>query len=107
MTEKLGMALLAALGLGCGAGAQEEVTPAHVYRSVGQVAANVEPIREVMGRPELTTAHWVVVDAQPRHVYFQALTLFRKANRLAVDSPGPNGWRRRRCSKRRSCRRMC
>ncbi len=88
LTEKLGMALLAALGLGCGGGAQEEVTPAHVYRSVGQVAANVELIREVKGRLELTTAHWVVVDAQPRHVYFQTLTLFRKANRLAVELAG-------------------
>ena len=28
------------------------------------------------------------MDAQPRHVYFQTLTLFRKANRLAVELAG-------------------
>jgi len=38
-----------------------------------------------MGRPESTTDPWIVVEAQPRHVFYQALTLLRKANRLAVE----------------------
>ena len=68
--------------------AEEEITPAHVYQAVTQVSANIGLIREVMGRPELTTEPWVVIDAQPRHVYYQALTLFRKANRLATELAG-------------------
>lgn len=68
--------------------AEEEITPAHVYQAVSQVSANIGLIREVMGRPELTTDPWVVIDAQPRHVYYQALTLFRKANSLATELAG-------------------
>ena len=63
--KKACMALLALLGMGWSAGAQDEVTPAHVYQAVSQVSANIGLIREVMGRPELTTEPWVVIDAQP------------------------------------------
>lgn len=70
--------------------AQEEVTPAHVYQAVGQVAADIDLIREVMGRPELTTSPWVVDYAEPRHVFYQVQTLSRKANRLVMQFNGPD-----------------
>ena len=60
----------------------EEITPAHVYQAVKQVAQDVELIREVMGRPRLTAQPWIVNEAQPRHVYYQMQTLFRKVARL-------------------------
>ena len=65
--------------------AAEETTPAHVYQAVVQLGGDVDLVREVMGRPESTIDPWIVVEAQPRHVFYQAQTLFRKANRLAVE----------------------
>ncbi|MYA16679.1 MAG: hypothetical protein F4Z28_07900 [Gammaproteobacteria bacterium] len=65
--------------------AEDEATSAHVYQAVVQLGAEVGLVREVMGRPELTTDPWIVVEAQPRHVFYQALTLLRKVNRLAVE----------------------
>lgn len=79
------VAMLALATLGFHAAADEEITPAHVYQAVEQLSANIDLIREVMGRPETTTDPWVVIDAQPRHVFYQALTLLRKANRLAEE----------------------
>lgn len=65
--------------------AEEGTTSAHVYQAVVRLGADVGLVREVMGRPESTTDPWIVVEAQPRHVFYQALTLLRKANRLAVE----------------------
>lgn len=76
---------LLSLSLASPAIAQDETTSAHVYQAVVQLGAEVGLVREVMGRPESTTDPWVVVEAQPRHVFYQALTLLRKANRLAVE----------------------
>ena len=79
------VAMFALTTMGFHAAADEEITPAHVYQAVEQLSANVDLVREVMGRPEATTEPWVVIDAQPRHVFYQALTLLRKANRLADE----------------------
>lgn len=79
------VALFVAWALGGFASAAEEVTPAHVYQVVGQVAADVELIRNVMGKPVLDAPAWIVDHAQPRHVLYQARTLHRKANRLAAQ----------------------
>ena len=73
-------AALLSVAVAADAFAEEEVNPAQVYQAVEQLAANVDLVREVMGRPELTTDPWIVVDAQPRHVVYQAMTLHRKAN---------------------------
>ena len=81
-------AVLVSATAGWNAAAEEEITTAHVYQAVTRLAADVELVREVMGRPELTTAAWIVVEAQPRHVFYQALTLYNKANRLAVELAG-------------------
>ena len=77
--------VLALAAVGFHTAADEEITPAHVYQAVDQLSANIGLIREVMGRPETTTEPWVVIDAQPRHVFYQAMTLLRKANRLAEE----------------------
>ena len=65
--------------------AEDETTSAHVYQAVVRLGADVGLVREVMGRPESTTDPWIVVEAEPRHVFYQALTLLRKANRLAME----------------------
>ena len=82
--RNLAVALLF-LGVGSNAIAEDETTSAHVYQAVVQLGAEVDLVREVMGRPESTTDPWIVVAAEPRHVFYQALTLLRKANRLAVE----------------------
>ena len=69
---------------------EEETTSAHVYQAVVRLGEEVDLVREVMGRPELTTDPWIVVQAEPRHVFYQALTLLRKANRLAVELVNEN-----------------
>ena len=81
------LAALVALG-GPLAGAAEEVTPPQVFQAARTLAADVEALRETMGRPAVTAAAWVVDFAEPRHVYYQAQTLARKVNRLAVQMNG-------------------
>ena len=88
MKNRSVVAALALAAVGFHAVADEEITPAHVYQAVEQLSANVDLVRDVMGRPEITTEPWVVVDAQSRHVFYQALTLLRKANRLADELAG-------------------
>ena len=79
------IAVMALAALAFHASADEEITPAHVYQAIDQLSANINLVREVMGRPEAATEPWVVIDAQPRHVFYQALTLLRKANRFAEE----------------------
>ncbi|MCE2461429.1 MAG: hypothetical protein J4F38_11695 [Pseudomonadales bacterium] len=73
------------LGVGSTAIAEEETTSAHVFQAIAQLGADVDLVREVMGRPESTTDPWIVIEAESRHVFYQALTLLRKANRLALE----------------------
>ncbi len=65
--------------------AEEEATSAEVYQAVARLGADVDLVREAMGRPESTAAPWVVVQAKPRHLFYQGLTLLRKSNRLAAE----------------------
>jgi hypothetical protein len=44
-----------------------------------------------MGKPELVFLKIKITDAQPRDVYFQALTLYKKADRLCFDHTGDMG----------------
>ena len=60
----------------------QEIAPPDVYQAVRQVSQDIELVREVMGRPKLEADAWVVEHAEPRHVYYQAQTLFRKVGRL-------------------------
>ncbi|MYE25200.1 MAG: hypothetical protein F4Y01_14870 [Gammaproteobacteria bacterium] len=81
------LAVVVGLG-GPFASAAEEVTPPHVFQAARQMAADVDALRDYMGRREVTAAGWVVDYAEPRHVYYQAQTLARKANRLVRQING-------------------
>ena len=84
MKNAIAVLFFCALGVSAGA-AEEEVTPAHVFQAVSQVAADLELIRDVMGKPVLEAPPWIVDDAEPRHVLYQVQALHRKAARLAAQ----------------------
>ncbi len=65
-----------------------EVNPAKVYQSVAVLRDEVDLIRLEMGKPVEESPIIKVKDAAPREVYFQALSLFRKANRLGMEITG-------------------
>ncbi len=65
-----------------------EIEPPDVYQAVRQVSQDIELIREVMGRPQHEAPAWVVEHAEPRHVYYQSQTLFRKVGRLDKQLTG-------------------
>ncbi len=70
---------------GAVAQAADQIEPADVFVRVAQARARIERIRFEMGRPRLRKPVLHVANAAPREVYFQALTLFRKANRLSFE----------------------
>jgi len=59
-----------------------------VYVLANQLADEVELIREVMGRPYDDSPRLPVSEASEFEVFFQAQTLFRKANQLAYEIAG-------------------
>ncbi len=59
-----------------------------VYRQAIRVADDVELIREVMGRPYDDSPRLPASDVSQFELYFQAQTLFRKANQLAQEIAG-------------------
>jgi len=83
------MVLLASLILqilcSSGASAGEDITPAEVFVRVGVMRKELESIRYVMGRPKNSEREISVVGARPREVFFQAITMFRKADRLCFE----------------------
>lgn len=77
----------------------EEIKPPHVFSRIQQVLGELELLRYEMGKPKTEQLGIRVTGAAPREVYFQALTLFRKANRLSFEKarqkieepPSPSG----------------
>ena len=61
------------------------VEPADVCVRVALVRDELENLRFVMGRPANTQPEQEVSDTVPREVFFQALTPFRKADRLCFE----------------------
>ena len=59
-----------------------------VYALASLVADEIETIREVMGRPFDDSPRLPASDVSQLEVYFQAQTLFRKANQLAQEYAG-------------------
>ncbi len=62
-----------------------KITPADVMVRVSMAASSVEILRVEMGKPRDTRPPLTVENAEPREVYFQTLSLFEKANRLAQE----------------------
>lgn len=62
-----------------------ETTPTEVYLQVLQVETEIDLIRLEMGVAKVDKSEIAVAGVQPREVYFQALTLFEKTNRLLFE----------------------
>ena len=65
-----------------------EIEPPDVYQNTLAIRAELETIREFMGRPLEKRPEISVHEAQPREVFFQAITLWIKANRLCREARG-------------------
>lgn len=65
-----------------------EVLPADVLARTHLVAAEVDLVRTEMGRPRTQRSPFKVTGAAPREVYFEAVSLFMKAEQLAFELTG-------------------
>ena len=65
---------------------EAEITPAHVFQQVALIRSEINLIRLEMGKPEVDPPPVKAEQAAPREVYFQAVTLFRKTDRLAFEN---------------------
>jgi hypothetical protein len=64
---------------------RQDIAPPDVYVDTLLVRDELELIRLEMGRPQDTRREIGVANAAPREVFFQALTLFHKTNRLSFE----------------------
>ncbi len=69
----------------------EEITPADVLAQVQMLRDTLELIRVEMGKPLATRSEAIVTNVHSHEAYFQALTLFHKADRLALELTGSTG----------------
>jgi len=63
----------------------KEIEPPDVFALVTSVRGDIEQIRFTMGRLKNRQSEIGISGAAPREVYYQALTLFRKADRLCFE----------------------
>lgn len=68
----------------------QEITPPDVFSKTTLLREEIELIRREMGKPKLDRPEIRVIAAAPREVFFQALTLYRKANQLCFELTGKN-----------------
>jgi hypothetical protein len=66
----------------------ESIEPPDCFVAATALANDVEVIRVAMGRPSERRPAVTVSDASPRECWFQALALFRKADRLCQELAG-------------------
>jgi hypothetical protein len=66
----------------------DSIEPPDCFVRARLLAAEVELIRHEMGRPTDSRGAVTVAGASPREVYFQALAVFRKADRLCQEITG-------------------
>ncbi|MCF6765798.1 hypothetical protein L3V82_08430 [Thiotrichales bacterium 19S3-7] len=64
------------------------ITPSNVLAQVNTINAELELIRQAMGKPMIDNPPYQVKNASPREVYFEAQALFDKANRLTYEITG-------------------
>ena len=94
--------LLAAACVLCGGlGHAAESDLGDVYQAVVEFRLDISSLQYTMGDPPPQVTKWSVVEAAPRHVFWQAQILYRSANQLAEEVAGqrmlrlPAGsWRR-------------
>lgn len=79
--------LLLALPLGTWA-QQDAPTDAQVYQEVGVLMKEIEQVRQVLGIRMPRERAFELSNVEPRQVFFQAQTLFRKCNTLAREVAG-------------------
>jgi len=68
-----------------------EIIPADVLARVEVIKETIEIIRFEMGKPKATLYKPIATNAQPHEIYFQTMTLFLKADRLALELTGSTG----------------
>lgn len=73
------------------AASAKDIQPPDVFQNTLVIRAELEEIRAVMGRPSIWRPEIFVRDAQPREVFFQAVTLWVKASRLCREARGGSG----------------
>jgi hypothetical protein len=64
---------------------REQVEPKHVLIEAQRVQHEISLIRDEMGKPKPPQLEIKITNAQPREVFFQALTLYQKADRMCFD----------------------
>ena len=69
----------------------EGITPADVLARVQLLRDTLELIRFEMGKPMAAQSDSIVTNVHPHEIYFQALTLFLKSDRLALELTGSTG----------------
>ena len=62
-----------------------DAQPADCYVRATHLAKDIELVRREMGRPQETRSAVTVTGASPRECWFQALAVFRKADRLCNE----------------------
>ncbi len=73
----------------------EAIIPADVLARVMLLHQELEAIRFEMGKPKDSRKTRMATNAQSHEIYFQALTLFLKSDRLALELTGSTGLRPR------------
>ena len=66
----------------------QEILPANVLTRVELLRKELDDIRFEMGRPKIIDIEMVVQNAAPHEVFFQARSLYRKADRVVVEVTG-------------------
>ena len=66
----------------------QEIVPANVLSRVELLRKDLDDIRFEMGRTKTMEIKMVVLNAAPHEVFFQARSLYRKADRLVVEVAG-------------------
>ena len=67
-------------------GGAAEIEPPDVYQSTMVIRGELERIREALDKPSDSRAEIDVRNALPREVFFQAMTLWVKADRLCKET---------------------
>lgn len=72
-------------GIDASSSQDSEIVPAHPYRQVAVARGEIELIRLEKGKPAGSGGGIRIEGASPREVFYQALTMLRKADRLAFE----------------------